>query len=191
VRSRTLGEENPTKTKAARGIIRLKPHIAAILRSIKPVRVDDKAYVFLNKLGKPINANEFRKSQWHRCLRLLEIPYRDFYSTKDTAISLDLTAGENAKKVAQEARISMSTLEKNYGIYMEQGVQPEVQRETAKNEMPNKNTSLGKRPRRDSNPCCRRERPVSWARLDDGDGMVSRAGFEPATLCLKGRCSTA
>jgi len=26
---------------------------------------------------------------------------------------------------------------------------------------------------------------VSWARLDDGDVLVSRAGFEPATLCLK------
>ena len=26
-----------------------------------------------------------------------------------------------------------------------------------------------KRPRRDLNPCRRRERPVSWARLDDGD----------------------
>jgi hypothetical protein len=47
------------------------------------------------------------------------------------------------------------------------------------------------RPRRDLNPCYRRERPVSWARLDDGDAVVSRAGFEPATLCLKGRCSTA
>ena len=41
------------------------------------------------------------------------------------------------------------------------------------------------RPRRDLNPCRRRERPVSWARLDDGDVLVSRAGFEPATLCLK------
>ena len=41
------------------------------------------------------------------------------------------------------------------------------------------------RPRRDLNPCYRRERPVSWAELDDGDVMVSRAGFEPATLCLK------
>src|SRR5574341_2214929 len=41
------------------------------------------------------------------------------------------------------------------------------------------------RPRRDLNPCYRRERPVSWAELDDGDVLVSRTGFEPATLCLK------
>ncbi len=31
------------------------------------------------------------------------------------------------------------------------------------------------RPRRDLNPCRRRERPVSWARLDDGDARVTTA----------------
>ena len=59
-------------------------------------------------------------------------------------------------------------------------------------------------PRRDLNPCYRRERPVSWAGLDDGDPelagrdtlddgpeKMSRAGLEPATRCLKGSCSTA
>ncbi len=82
------------------------------------------------------------------------------------------------------------------------------------------------RPQPDLNRCCRRERPVSWTRLDDGDQkpvfstqcpfrcqgvsenrgpvagsegcrksrqdglVVGRAGFEPATLCLKGRYST-
>src|SRR5215510_16212481 len=39
--------------------------------------------------------------------------------------------------------------------------------------LPLKRTALPKkifwRPRRDLNPCCRRERPMSWARLDDGD----------------------
>ena len=46
-------------------------------------------------------------------------------------------------------------------------------------------------PQRDLNSCCRRERPVSWARLDDGDvSLVGRVGFEPTTLCLKGRYST-
>ncbi len=50
------------------------------------------------------------------------------------------------------------------------------------------------RPQRDSNPRRRRERAVSWARLDDGDRtlkkLVSRAGFEPATRTLKVYCST-
>ena len=76
------------------------------------------------------------------------------------------------------------------------------------------------RPQGDLNACCRRERPVSWTRLDDGDVifgrdyrakrmgwriivlalyplhirhafcLVGRAGLEPATLCLKGRYST-
>ena len=51
------------------------------------------------------------------------------------------------------------------------------------------------RPRRDLNSCRRRERPVSWTWLDDGDensfaDVVGRVGLEPTTLCLKGRYST-
>jgi hypothetical protein len=70
------------------------------------------------------------------------------------------------------------------------------------------------RPQGDLNPCRRRERPVSWTRLDDGDAMeetnslyvatvgafapelvlmsnlVGRAGVEPTTNGLKVRCST-
>jgi integrase len=190
-KSRHLQADNAPKTRAARRVIHLKPHVAAILRSIKPLHAKDDAPVFVNKLGSPINANEFRKTQWYRALRVLKIRPRDFYSTKDTAISLDITAGENVKKVAQEAGISLATLERNYGIYLDKAVQREVQRNTPRRRKALQNKSLPERPRRDLNPCCRRERPVSWARLDDGDAMVSRAGFEPATLCLKGRCSTA
>ncbi len=49
-----------------------------------------------------------------------------------------------------------------------------------------------KRPQGDSNPCRRRERPVSWTWLDDGGTTLymGRAGLEPATLGLKGRYST-
>ena len=32
------------------------------------------------------------------------------------------------------------------------------------------------RPQGDLNPCYRRERPVSWARLDDGDVAISFGG---------------
>ena len=55
------------------------------------------------------------------------------------------------------------------------------------------------RPQGDSNPRRRRERAVSWARLDDGDfsgkhhnykRKVSREGIEPSTTWLKVKCST-
>ena len=114
---------------------------------------------------------------------------------KDTVISLDITARENTTKVAQEADISMSTLERNYGTFFDKAIQKkckgELRQNQPKNRKRNGSRDVSWRPRRDLNPCRRRERPVSWARLDDGDVLVSRAGFEPATLCLKGRCSTA
>ncbi len=68
---------------------------------------------------------------------------------------------------------------------VQEKVQQEVQRTRAKKKKGNDSKDVSWRPRRDLNPCRRRERPVSWARLDDGDVLVSRAGFEPATLCLK------
>ena len=88
---------------------------------------------------------------------------------KDTAISLDMTAGENVKKVRQETEMSLVTPERNYGVYLDKAVQGEVQRNSPQTRKALQNKSLSKRPRRDLNPCCRRERPMSWARLDDGD----------------------
>jgi hypothetical protein len=64
-------------------------------------------------------------------------------------------------------------------------VQREVQPIRARTRKATGNNSVDWRPRRDLNPCYRRERPVSWAELDDGDAVMSRAGFDPATLCLK------
>jgi hypothetical protein len=98
-------------------------------RSIKPLHAKDDTPVFINKLGERIEPDQFRKDQWYRALRALNIRPRDFYSCKDTAISLDITAGENAKKVAQEAGISLSTLDRNYGINWDKAVQQKVQQE--------------------------------------------------------------
>ena len=44
-----------------------------------------------------------------------------------------------------------------------------------------------RRPRRDLNPCCRRERPVSWARLDDGDVCAGAVRRYPCELCERRR----
>jgi integrase len=106
-RSRNLGEENAPKTRAARRVIHLKSHVGAIIRSIKPLHAKDHTPVFVNKLGERIKPDQFRKDQWYRALRALDIR-PDFYSCKDTAISLDITAGENAKKIVQEAGVSLS-----------------------------------------------------------------------------------
>ena len=158
-KSRHLQSDHAPKTRAARRVIHLKPHVAAILRSIKPLRADSEPPVFLNKLGERLNADEFRKNQWARALRVLEIRARDFYSTKDTAISLDIMDDVNIKKVAQEAGISLTTLERHYSVYMEKmvqqaerKVQPKVQREPLKKQIANDNESLAWRPRRDLNP---------------------------------------
>ena len=98
-----------------------------------------------------MDANEFRNNQWAHACGVLGIRYRDFYATKDTAISLDITAGEHAKKVAQEAGISLMTLERNYGIYLDRAVQAQVQREVQprvhKNRKAKENNSVEWRPR--------------------------------------------
>ena len=128
-RSQSLGEEGASNTRAARRMVHLKPHVGAILRSIKPLHARAETSVFVNKLGQRIKPDQFRKDQWYRALRAINIRPRDFYSCKDTAISLDITAGDNAKKVAQEAGISLSTLERNYGMHLDRAVQENVQQE--------------------------------------------------------------
>ena len=106
-------------------------------------------------VGRRMDANEFRNNQWARALRVLSIRYRDFYATKDTAISLDITGGEHAKKVAQEAGISLMTLERNYGMYLDRAVRAQVQRQVQPRQRKNRkrleNNLVEWRPRRDLN----------------------------------------
>lgn len=151
LKSRDLGATAATKTPSARRVIHLKPHIAEILRQAKPLRAEATTPVFLNKLGKVMDADEFRNNQWHRALRVLEIAPRDFYSCKDTVISLDIMAGENIKKVAQEAGISLVTLERHYGMFIEKSA-TESATEKLKSGNAVKSKRKGWRPRRDLNP---------------------------------------
>ena len=66
--------------------------------SIKPLHAKAETPVFVNKLCQRIKPDQFRKDQWYRALRALNIRPRDFYSCKDTAISLDRTRRRSRKK---------------------------------------------------------------------------------------------
>ena len=94
----TLGEEGAPKTRAARRVVHLKLHVGAVLRSIKPLHAKAEMPVFVNKLSQRIKSDQFRKDQWYRALRAPNIRLRDFYSCKDTAISLDRTRRRSRKK---------------------------------------------------------------------------------------------
>ena len=119
--------------------------------------------------------------------------------------SLALSKNVNPKWVAEQLGITLSTLERHYGRLRERRREPRKTPRSRKRRWLNGGNMATclrneKRPRRDLNPCYRRERPVSWAGLDDGDGAISRnlrdrpcmsrLGLEPRTLGLKGRCST-
>ncbi len=200
-KSRHLGEEEAPKTSASRRTITLLPNVVQVLQRAKELRVIEDDYFFKNRSRTPIDADQWRKDYWYTALRAKSIRERKFYCTRHTFISLALTAGENIKAIAEQTGTSAAMIEQHYGRYMksdfgarlmaEMMAETEMKTEISGEDFANAQNAEGIwRPRRDLNPCYRRERPVSWAGLDDGDLLVSRAGFEPATLCLKGRCST-
>jgi len=204
-KSRHLGEERAPKTSASRRTINLLPNVVTVLQQAKELRTTESDYFFKNRKRTPIDADQWRKDYWYTALRAKSIRERDFYCTRHTFISLALTAGENIKAIAEQCGTSAQMIEQHYGRYMSSDfgqrlmaeltvpteTETEIKTEISEGDFANAQNEEGIwRPRRDLNPCYRRERPVSWAELDDGDVLVSRAGFEPATLCLKGRCST-
>ena len=203
--SRHLGEENATKTRASRRTLALLPNVVELLKSIVPLRVEPDSYVFTDGQGNPsTNRNSIAQlSRRAACQRdpaaaiLQPTPYLHQCCTDHRMQSkMDCRTNRNQRAMIQE----------HYGKYIRDDgdalLRAYVERpkldaikaktgtfsETFSSELSNYRNLW--RPRRDLNPCYRRERPVSWAGLDDGDVMVSRAGLEPATLCLKGRCST-
>ena len=200
--SRHLGEENAPKTRASRRTVTLLPNVIELLKTLLPLRVSPESYVFTDTDGKPIDQSEFARG-FQGVLRVLKIRPRPFYNTRHTFISVALTLGCNPKWIAEQTGTSLIMIQENYGKYIRDDgdallrayVQAqkrdvvEAETETLGETFSDEDAKSRDywRPRRDLNPCYRRERPVSWARLDDGDAVVSRAGFEPATLCLKVR----
>ncbi len=117
VRSRHLGQERATKTRAAGRIVQLTPETVAVLRAIQPLQVTPTAPVFTNLAGGPIEPKAF-STHWYHCLRALGLPIRGLYATKDTFVSLAMSRGVNLVWLEAQTGVRFETLRRHYGVWM-------------------------------------------------------------------------
>jgi len=78
VRSRHIGQECATKTRAAVRVVEFMPQTVEILRALQPLHVRPDSPVFTNLEGEPIEPKAF-STHWSPCLRalgLLAHPHR-------------------------------------------------------------------------------------------------------------------
>ena len=123
-------------------------------------------------------AEDTLRDNFTKAQKALGIRHRSLYQAKHTYAVLSLLDGESPAIVARNLGISLATLERHYAASLQKGRTIAMENAARASETPRKtprasfrDVSAGnqKRPRRDLNPCYRRERPVSWAGLDDGD----------------------
>jgi len=117
VRSRHLGQERATKTRAARRTVVLMPQTVDTLRAIQPLNVRPEVPVFTNLQGGPIEPKAF-STHWYACLRALGLPIRGLYATKDSFVSLAMSRDANLVWLQEQTGGSLATLRKHYGRWM-------------------------------------------------------------------------
>ena len=115
--SRHLGEENAPKTRASRRTISLLPNVVELLKSLLPLHVEAKDYVFTDSQGCPIDQSEFAR-HFQGVLRVLQIRPRPFYNTRHTYISVALTLGCNQKWIAEQTGTSIAMIQEHYGKFI-------------------------------------------------------------------------
>ena len=117
-KSRYLGAESETKTRASERTIRMLPGVADLLKSRKPLHVTETDYVFRNQEGNPIDEDKWRKKHWYRALRAAGVRERKFYATRHTYISVALSVGVNMKWLAEQCGTSVAMIENDYGRFI-------------------------------------------------------------------------
>ncbi len=115
--SRHLGEENAPKTRASRRTASLLPNVVELLKSLLPLHVEAKDYVFTDGQGRPIDQSEFAR-KFQGVLRVLQIRPRPFYNTRHTYISVALTLGCNQKWIAEQTGTSIAMIQEHYGKFI-------------------------------------------------------------------------
>lgn len=178
-RSRSLGYEGAPKTSAAVRIVRLTPSNLEILRQLTPLRIEPGTYMFTNTLGEPIEQRSFYRL-FCDAQRVLEIRLRDLYATKDTYVSLALTAGVNLTWLSEQTGVAEGTLRRHYGRFVHST--PADAWELAKIDGEGRTGAVW--PPVGHSRSKRRIPPRDFAGL-----KVEQKGFEPSTPTLRTWCS--
>ncbi len=118
-RSRTMGEDNPPKTKKSKRTITLLDEVVAVLRETKPLHVSNDTFVFTTAIGTSLDGERFVEKHWHRALRATGVRPRKFYATRHKFISVAVgTPGINLKWLADYCGTSIEMIERHYASYM-------------------------------------------------------------------------
>jgi integrase len=116
--SLTEREESATKTPASFRTITLDEGTLDYLSKIKPLRVKPDDYIFTQRNGNPINTENFSVQYFQGALSVLKIRHRDFYHTRHTFISAQLTYGENPQMIAEYVGTSVAMIFSRYGRWL-------------------------------------------------------------------------
>jgi integrase len=112
-KSRYMGTESAPKTSASARVIVVGERVADVLK-ILPSRALGLSYVFVNKLGEPMDAKKWGEHNWRAPLKTLGIRHRKCYATRHTFITEAINRGENPLAVAQYSGTSLAMIEANY-----------------------------------------------------------------------------
>jgi integrase len=116
-RSRSLGHEAAPKTPSANRIVRLTPRNVEVLRNVVELHAAPEGYLFTNTLGQPIEQRSFYRP-FRDAVRVLGFRPRDLYATKDTYVSIAITAGVNLTWLSDQTGVAETTLRKHYGRFV-------------------------------------------------------------------------
>ncbi len=124
-KSRYMGTESAPKTSGSKRAIIVAEQVADVLK-ILPSRALGLSYVFVNKLGEPMDAKKWSQHNWRAPLKTLGIRHRKFYATRHTFITEAINRGENPLAVAQYCGTSLAMIEADYcgvlGLRLDQTV---------------------------------------------------------------------
>ncbi len=178
-KSRYMSDEGSPKTAGSHREITLLPGVVEALKRIKPLRVTEDSYVFVNQDGEPLNFHTWRGGIWYRVLRGAGVKERRPYCCRHTFISVGLSNGVNIKWLAEYCGTSVAMIEKHYGRYIKSDAREQLERLLGAKTETLTETPKAQAAVNDSEVSDLIEDEGWWAHLDSNQGPT---GDEPVAL---------